>query len=523
MSDKANTELTEHELDLLEEYLEASSILFRSIPKPITGDDLDIIQAAYDKTGEIPDEYKGRIGLKDIVVHNVLDKTIIDEDGKARGIHKYVPEGKTIKGFYDIELEALYEKRNQLESKYHDVLEKAIKFVIKQASQFSNTTDVGELLKELLKQYGVITQDQARAALLKSTYLPMLNGAPTNELMQITTKGITPDLFTKTATIITKDGHKISIENFDKLQGVLSTPARKLLDTATLYLTSNNFYRGNPNSIAPTVEIPLIEYGEACGYKLTADKKATPEEQTAENKRVQERIKELRKNIRRDLHDLSSVLWTGEETRGKNKGSYVEMRIISSHSISNGLIRINFDVDAAKYLVNAYVMQYPTVLLKLDNRNPNAYALGRKIAFHNSNDNNNAAGTNNTLSVISLLAAMTDIPTIDELKSRKQRNWKDKIKKPLESCLDANINIGYLKKWEYRDPKTGKRYDAEKAQPLEWEVYSKLMVDFITNEQPEQTERRTAKAAKAAELKETEDKKEAPPKKKGRPKKKQTV
>ena len=56
----------------------------------------------------------------------------------------------------------------------------------------------------------------------------------------------------------------------------------------------------------------------------------------------------------------------------RNKGDYKEMRIISSHSISKGLIRINFDIDAAAYFVNAYMMQFPTALLKHDNKKHNA-------------------------------------------------------------------------------------------------------------------------------------------------------
>ena len=352
--------------------------------------------------------------------------------------------------------------------------------------------------------------------LLGNSYLPMLNGTPANEIMQLSTKGVKADGFTKNATITYEDGHKITIERFDKLQGLLSTPAKKILDTSLLYLTSGNYYRARRDRISPTVEIPLKEYGEACGYNLTPQTMPTPEEQTAENRRVAERMKDLKKNIRRDLRDLSSVVWTGEETKGRNKGDYKEMRIISSHSISQGLIRINFDIDAANYFVNSYIMQYPTALLKHDNRKPNAYVLGRKIAFHNSNDQNRAAGTESTLSVKSLLAAAPEIPTIDDLQNRKQRNWKDKIKRPLEAALDENISVGLIKKWEYRDPKNGKVYTPEKAQAFTWAQYERLMVDFIMVDAPEQAERRAAKAA-AAEAAAIE--KEQPRKKRGRPKK----
>ena len=358
--------------------------------------------------------------------------------------------------------------------------------------------------------------------LLSNAYLPMLNGAPVNDLMRLSTKGLKGDEYTKNASVTYEDGHKITIERIDKLLSLLSTPAKKLIDTSLLYLTSVNYYRARRDSINPTVEIPLIEYGEKNGYVLTPKKMLTPEEQKAENRRVAERLKDLKKNIRRDLRDLSSVVWSGEETKGPNKGDYKDMRLISSHSISQGYIRVNFDIDAANYLVNSYLMQYPTALLKHDNRNPNAYVIGRKLAFHNSNDQNRAIGTESTLSVKSLLKAAPEIPTIDDLQNRiskktgrGQRNWKDKIKKPLEAALDANVNVGLISKWEYRDPTNGKTYTAEKAQAMTWAQYERLMVDFVMVDAPDQIERRAAKAA-AAEA--TAIEKEQPRKKRGRPK-----
>lgn len=426
-------------------------------------------------------------------------------------------ELEQLENFFKEDMKGSKSDPNKLYKKYYNVIVKLLKLMVHKypeiAKNIENNYSIS--MDELLKRYADKFAPIVTESLFNSAYLPMLNGTASNEFMQISTKGITPDQFTKKAIISTKNGHKFSIENFDKLQGILGTPSRKLLDTAILYLTDKNYYRGNPNTISPTVEIPLKEYGEACGYSLTPNTMNTPEEQTAENKRVQERLKELRKNIRRDLHDLSSVLWTGEETKGKNKGSYAEMRIISSHSINNGIIRINFDVDAARYFVNSYVMQYPTVLLKLDNHKPNAYSIGRKIAFHNSLDHNNKTGTENTLSVSSLLAAAPDIQTIEELKAKKQRNWKDKIKKLLEAALDELVKVELLTKWEYRDPKTSKRYNPTKAMSLEWEQYSKLMVDFTLKNPPDQTARRASKEEATAAAIDAE----APKKKRGRPKK----
>lgn len=504
----ASVELTAADTALLNEYLQAMDEIAQREPERLPAETWDKVWPHIQATGEVPAEYRNRIGVNDITVHSDI------VDGK----HRYIPEGKATKGYYDIVWERWNAERGQIESKYHDVIIKALRYALSNERATADTAPLMELLKSLIADVASMTPEQVRTVitdnLLASAYLPMLNGAPANELMQITTKGLHPDGFTKNATITTKDGHKITIERFDKLQGLLSTSAKKILDTALLYLTSGNFYRGKRSSITPTVEIPLIEYGEACGYQLTPQTMATPEEQAKENRRVNERIKDLKKNVRRDLRDISSILWTGEETRGRNKGDYKEMRIISSHSISKWLIRINFDVEAAAYFVNAYIMQYPTALLKHDNRKPNAYVIGRKMAFHNSNDQNRAAGTDSTLSVKSLLAAAPEIPTIDDIKARGQRNWKDKIKKPLEIALDENISVGLISKWEYRDPKTSNTYTAETAQPLTWTQYTRLMIDFVMIDAPEQTERREAKAEAARQAAADKGK---PRKKRGRP------
>lgn len=388
---------------------------------------------------------------------------------------------------------------------YFDIVSYSVDFVI-------NKYDLFTLSQMTTEQI----QDKITENLLSSNYLPMLNGAPVNDFIQLTKNDFEFDNFTKNAVYVTKNGHKITIENFDELRGTLSTSANKILDASLAYLTSINYYRGSRENIIPTVEIPLIEYGEANDYNLTPKVMPTPAERTAENRRVNERIKELKKSLHRDLRDISSLLWTGEETRGKNKGDYKELRIISSHSIKNGIIRINFDVDAAFYFVNAYMMQYPTALLKHDNRKPNAYIIGRKIAYHNSNDRNREAGTDSTLSVKSLLAATHDIPTIEDLERRGQRNWKDKIKKPLELALNENITIGLISKWQYRDPKTSTVIDPEQAQAMTWLQYSRLMVDFTMIDAPEQAERRAAKAAEKLRRAAIKEKTKS---KRGRPKK----
>lgn len=472
--------LTAADTKALSDYMQKIEALGQREPQKLPAEIWDKVWPEIQATGQVPAEYRDRIG-----VNQITDKAT----------------GETRPAYYDIVWESWNSERAQLEAEYHDVILKALRYALSNEKATAEVQPVLELLKKIIGEgMESMTPEQLSTAitnnLLSNPYLPMLNGTLVSDFMQINTRGLAADKFSKRAIYVTKDGHKFTIEHFDKLLRALSTPAKKMLNTAIMFLTANNYY--NADRITPTVEIPLVEYGEKCGYQLTPRTMATPEEQAAENKAVQNRINEFKKDVRRDLRDIKSVTWTAEETKGRNKGDYAEMSIISSHRIINGLIRINFDVDAAAYLVQSYIMQHPMALLAVDNRNPNAYVLGYKIAQHNSMDNNAARGTNNTLSVESLLAVAPEIQSYKELQARGQRNWKDKIKRPLENSLNELIKVGVLSKWEYRDPTTGTTYTPETAQPMTWAQYSRLMVDFIMVNAPDQTERREAKAEAAA-------------------------
>ena len=332
-----------------------------------------------------------------------------------------------------------------------------------------------------------------QATLLSNRFLPMLNGEPTNAIMSMTKKTMKADHFKVKATY-EKNGQIITVDSFNELQGALSVPAKKLLHTGVLYLTDTNYYRNkNAATIIPTAQIPLTEYLKANGYPVEPQ---PGKDEKAEAKRINNLMKTLTRQIRQDLHDLKTITWTGKGT-GRNRGDYAEMSLLSSFrvSIKSDTIRVNFDVDMAKYLVNAYQMQFPVVLLLHDNRNPNSYPIGYKLALHNSMDTNFARGTDSTLSVQTLLKEAPEIPTIEELKEKGRRDWKAQIKKKLEKSLDDNINIGLISKWEYRHPKTGKVFTEKTAQRLSWDEYILLMVDFIMVAPPDQSERRAAKEA----------------------------
>lgn len=354
-------------------------------------------------------------------------------------------------------------------------------------------------------------------SLLSSPFLPLYTGLATNEFRKISKGDFVEDKLTHTATLTTPKGVRVTVKNYDKIQGSLGSSAKKLLDTAILYLTFNNVH--NSSTIRPTVEIPLIEYGEKKGYNFTPLIMETEAEQVAENKRVEERLKEFKKKVRADLSDIKQVEMSFEESKGRNKGDYSDISIISSHSIRTikgvPMIRINFDVDMANYLVKSYVMQYPVALLKLDDRNANAYALGCYIANHNSIDNNAAAGTQNTLSVKCLLEAAPEIISIEALREKGRRDWKRLIKKRLEASIESLMEIGYIKRWEYRNSATGQRFTAENSNSLSWDSFNGMMVDFVLMENPAQIERQKRKAEQKAIAATSAP--PTPPKKRGRP------
>lgn len=428
------------------------------------------------------------------------------------------------------EWEAWNKECLEVDERYCDTVIKAIKYSLK-------ATDIGTLITtDLVKsavalalsertdqldgQESLFTEEETaqrreiakslagHSDLLLQRFLPMLNGNPTNAIMGVSAKYLAADGITGIATY-KKNGQTIKVRDFSDVAAHLGTSAKKLMDTSVLYLTSANFFKGG--TVNPTAIIPLDEYWRAQGYPVDPASD-TPEEQS----RVENLIKWLKKNTRADCQAIKSISWEGYTGTGKNKTQEASYYFVSSWRFLRGnRLKINFDIDLATYLVHAYQMQFPVVLLALDNRKPNSYVIGRKIAFHHSIDNNAIAGTDNTISVEALLSAAPEIPSYEVVTAKKQGGWKTRIKKLLEAALDDNVTVGYLLRWEYRDPKakTVTRYTPETAAALCWEEYYSLVVDFTLAAEPDQEKRRAKRAAEKAAAAERAAKKRGRPKK----------
>ena len=446
--------------------------------------------------GVIPEEYKDRIGSHENLVHSE-----IGPDGK----HRYLPEGKLATGYYDIVWEAWNAEGAALNRQYDEVIRKALKIALA-----DKTTEGMVSVAEILER---ITATPDTSGLLLQQYLPMLNGYPTNELMTMSTTKLEADGFTGKATF-TRNGHTITISDFNDLVGAVGVSAKKVMDTATAYLTVGNFYKGT--TVNPTATIPLMDYWRAQGLHVDPLPMDTEEGQRKEQSRVTETIKKLKQALKGDLENRKRLEWSGQGT-GRNRGDFAKYSFISSYRVKGTTLYVNFDIDIAKYLVQAYVMQWSPALLMHDNRDPNSYVIGRKLLLQHSMDSNAAAGTDSTLSVKTLLAEAPDIITIEELTSQGRRDWKKKIKEKLELALNKNITTApLLKRWEYRDPITGTTYTPETASGLSWDEYYRLMVDFVLVEEPDQATRRAARAAEKAAAQ------EPPKRKRGRPRKNKT-
>lgn len=305
-------------------------------------------------------------------------------------------------------------------------------------------------------------------------FVPMLTGVGTNELVSLTGAEPTVDPYTGSA-LIEKGALKVFIDGYSELKG-LRISTIKLLDMCYIELTQSNHYRHKSGARNTSVNIPLERYMELCGIPLTKSSKD-----------------KTRRKVKEDLDTLYAISLNWTEPSGKNTKDFKDMRICHEKGITRGVIQIDFTPKMANYLTGAYLTQFSTALFALDERNKNAYPLGRKILLHHGIDSNQKKGTANILSVSSLLQTCPDIPSYEQVMS-ENRTVAQRIKEPLEKALDA---IPFLT-WEYSNSK-GVPLTPEQLDATDWQSYTSLYVHFEVKGAPDQTARIEARAEEAKE------------------------
>ncbi len=324
-------------------------------------------------------------------------------------------------------------------------------------------------------------------------FQPLLNDPVINTLPSISTRAKNVSLNTRTdVATATKNGVTIMMDDYSKLSTKLRPSAFKLLDAATCQLTTINHTKGENE----TVHFSLRDYARQCNIDIDPYPCDTPEEAEKEAARAKGTLKEFRKEVATDLEALFSarLAWKNEDMRTGEEKDFADIRIIAKKGIKSGEVFITFFSDIADYLfTRKYIMQYPVSLRAIPNTNPNCYAIGRKLAQYNSMDANANAGRADRIGVKSLLQAAPEIQSYEEMIASGNRNWKTRIKKPLEDSLNLLVEYGVLTNWEYCGT-NGKQLTREEMDTSSFPVFSGFLVHFTMNNAPDQTERRANKA-----------------------------
>jgi len=320
-----------------------------------------------------------------------------------------------------------------------------------------------------------------------------LQGTAMNRLRLTATRNIVINLATGNA-VIEEEGFKALFKDYTALKGGLTAGAKKLLDAGVFKLTENNHFRATAGSKLQTLaSISLEEYGALRGYDLAERPTSSPEEAAKEKKRLFNVMTEIRKRANAEMDLLYSLSLSWKEPGSKTSSKdYSDIRILQSKGVQKGHINLRFSEDITAYLVSAYIMQYPLALQRLDERNPRSYNIGYKLALHNSIDNNRIAGTANIIGVKALTEAGGDFPSYEEVLKTDRGHWEERIKKPLETALDANQRQGVLEKWEYCNSKGVPLTDRQVSIP-DYHTFISLYILFAIQDAPDQTARLEAR------------------------------
>lgn len=353
--------------------------------------------------------------------------------------------------------------------------------------------------------------------LFERNNLPIPYSKAVVAIAQMSSKGKKADKITNALTI-TENEVQLFLEGFNKLSGTLGISTHKLLvaglasfaDTNHVGLTEKRIEM--LNSLEYTVSIPEKEYALLCGYDVEERPTNTTTELSKEKKRIKIELDNFRKQAKKDLNILSHARISWTELIKKKPRNFENVAIIGTNGIKNGYIKMTFDSEFIKYILQIPVlMQYSTAILSIDNRKATAYVIGLKMSEHYHMLQNHKKGTANRLKVKTLLEC-TDLQTIEEIR-KSRSSWIDRIKEPFENALDELFQKGVISDWNYCKAKGMLLTDIEAQNIPDFETWSELNLSYEL--------KNPADLTRLIEQKETaiEDFKADKKKKAGRPKK----
>ena len=318
--------------------------------------------------------------------------------------------------------------------------------------------------------------------------MPMFQGTATNKLSMVDAKKIKIDGFGKTI-FEEKDFKILFSDEVDKERGLKANfrvSTQKLLDVAIMELTRQNHYK-SPSNLNTMVTFSLKDYAKKLGFdvELHTTERSTKEEIKKEKARVKRIIDKLRVKTYQDLWTLFTMYLSWKEPRNGKNGDrvykdYSNIRVIQRQDILNGIVYIRVGQDIAEYLNQAQMTNYILDLLKVDERNPLTYQLGRKLGVHHEILRNQSRGTNEIIKIESLINGLGSVMNYEEVQKKDPGHWERRIKAPIEKSLDALQESGFLLTWELCNTK-GEPLTDEQAELRNYDVYSKLYIKYQLN------------------------------------------
>ena len=335
-------------------------------------------------------------------------------------------------------------------------------------------------------------------------YLPMAHGKATDAFSFMSTKNATIDKIGNAT--IDKFGVQLVILKLTELHATLGVSTDKLFSTAVATFTKlNDFRHLKGKEPRREVTLDLKEYAQLLGYDVIEHETQTPEEAEREKKRAKNQLDNARKAIKKDLDIIHASTLTWEEPIKGKARDFERISLVTHTGIRNGEIKIAFSPEIASYLAERnLITQYPTKLLGISGRQPNAYYIGKKLAEYCNIDNNQIRGTNELISIPALLA-VTDLPSYEYIQQTDRGHWENRIKRFFEDALDTLTQEGILKDWEYTHAKGVPLTDEEACNITSYEDFAKLYLHFTLTDKVYHSDRLEAKReARAKYRKKTE-------------------
>lgn len=254
--------------------------------------------------------------------------------------------------------------------------------------------------------------------------------------------------------------------------GTLTEADKRLLDYCVYLLTKQNS-SPKEQEIDDVVRFTVEDYAELLHKDIST--------------------KPLRDKLRRDIRNgftrLRSTDLAIVERGSKSKdGAYYNIGVYQSTSGSRrAVLEFQFGRQIAKHLINNHyiALLHPGIFAT---KRGLGYALGRYLCIRFGMDKNVEKGTNDIVSVKSLLETFPAIPSIEDINAAGDFHWQRRIQEKLERELNDLENCGVLK-WEYCKEKKAPLKDEELIFET-YEAFSSAYVQFTILDEPDQSERR---------------------------------